>query len=91
MAQAYLPTSSDHGANGWIGRADQLYHVLRMFRCDQDAAGKFCVDGSITSFMGAGDEYVVGADAVYYVDGKPCNLVAALRVTSYGLAVTVIS
>ncbi len=42
------------------------------------------------SFMGAGEEFVVGADAVYYVAGKPRNLVAALGATSYGQGVVVI-
>ena len=75
---------------GWIGHADALYHTLRMFGCDRDATGKFCVDGGITSFMGAGEEFVVDDAAAYYVDGRPRNLVQALKATSYGQHVTVI-
>ena len=75
---------------GWIGSASELEHTLRMFNCDA-TDGKFHVDGSITSFMGAGDEFVVGSDAVYYVNGQPRNLAAALRSTSYGRGITVIS
>lgn len=40
--------------------------------------------------MGAGEEFVVGSDAVYYVAGKARNLVAALGATSYGRSVVVI-
>lgn len=75
---------------GWIGDVHQLHHVLRQFGCDTTADGKFCVGGSITSFMGAGEEFVVGGDAVYFVQGQPRNLAAALRSTSYGLGITVI-
>jgi hypothetical protein len=76
--------------NGWIGTASELYHALRMFGCDTNADGKFCVDGNITSFMGAGDEFVVGGDAVFYVSGQPRNLAGALHSTGYGRAVNVI-
>jgi hypothetical protein len=75
---------------GWIGSWNELANVLRTFHCDRDPDGKFCVAGSIASFMGAGDEFTVGEDAVYFVDGKPRNLVSALYATSYGQKVTVI-
>lgn len=75
---------------GWIGLKGQLDHVLATFHCDRDPDGKFLVGGSISSFMGAGEEFVVGADAVYFVDGKPHNLCAALGATSYGVKVLVI-
>lgn len=67
---------------GWIGLKGQLDHVLATFRCDRDPDGKFLVGGSISSFM--------GADAVYFIDGKPHNLCAALGATSYGVKVLVI-
>lgn len=75
---------------GWIGSADELAQVLRVAGCDRDEDGKFKVDGSIASFMGAGDEFVVGPDAVAYIDGKPTNICNMLGATSYGLKVTVI-
>ncbi len=75
---------------GWIGTASELEHRLRCSGCDTTPDGKFCVDGSITSFMGAGEEFVVGTDAVYYVNGEPRQLVSALAATSYGRIVTVI-
>jgi hypothetical protein len=75
---------------GWIGSATALYNALRVFGCDTDADGKFCVGGSITTFMDAGEEFVVGADAVFYVKGQPRNLAAALRDTSAGRGITVI-
>jgi hypothetical protein len=76
--------------NGWLGMASHLYQTLRSFNCDRSPDGKFHVDGPITSFMGAGEEFVVGSDAVYYVEGKARNLVAALGATSYGRQVVVI-
>jgi hypothetical protein len=76
---------------GWIGSASMLYHALATFGCDRDADGTFCVDGSIVSFMGAGDEFVVDAAAVYYVDGQPRHLAAALETTSYGCSAVVIA
>ncbi len=76
--------------NGWIGDESELTNTLRQFGCDRTADGKFCVDGNITSFMGAGEEFVVGASAVFYVNGQPRNLVAALRSTGYGRAINVI-
>ena len=68
----------------------QLEHVLRVCGCDTDAEGRFCVDGTIVSFMGAGEEFVVGPDAVYYRGGQACSLAVALRGTSYGFAAEVI-
>lgn len=76
---------------GWIGTAGELYSTLRSFKCDRTADGRFCVDGSIVSYMGMGEEMCVGPDAVYYVDGQPKNLCHALGMTSYGMGVTVIS
>lgn len=75
---------------GWIGSSNELLHVLRTFGVDRDEDGKFHVDGQIVSFMGAGEEYVVGDEAVAYIDGKPRNLCNMLGVTSYGQKVKVI-
>lgn len=75
---------------GWIGSGNELFHVLRTFGVDRDEDGKFHVDGQIVSFMGAGEEYVVGDDAVAYVEGKPKNICSMLEVTSYGQKVKVI-
>lgn len=79
-----------HDHRGWIGSALELDNTLRCNRCDTTPDGKFCVRGSITSFMGGGEEFVVGADAVYYVGGEPKHLVTALAATTYGQVVTVI-
>jgi hypothetical protein len=73
---------------GWIGSASELEHTLRCSGCDTTPDGKFCVGGSITSFMGAGEEFVVGPGAVYYVNGEPRHLVTALATTSHGFVVT---
>lgn len=75
---------------GWIGSNNELLHVLRTFGVDRDEDGKFHVDGQIVSFMGAGEEMVVGDDAVAYIEGKPRNICNMLEVTSYGKKVEVI-
>ena len=75
---------------GWIGSSNELMHVLHTFNVDRDPDGKFHVDGKIVSFMGAGDEFVVGDDAVAYIEGKPRNICNMLEVTSYGKKVVVI-
>lgn len=77
--------------NGWLGYHTQLLHTLRMFGADRDADGTFLISGSVSSFMGAGEEVCVGEDARYYVGGEPRSLVLALGGTSYGMHVTVIS
>jgi hypothetical protein len=48
------------------------------------------VGGRITSFLGAGEEFVIGDDAVYYVDGQPRSLCNAIAGTSYSCPVVVI-
>jgi hypothetical protein len=75
---------------GWIGSGNELMHVFRTFGVDHDEDGKFHVDGKIVSFMGAGDEFVVGDDAVAYIEGKPRNICSMLEVTSYGKKVVVV-
>ena len=74
--------------SGWIGDREQLLHYLATVRCDRDAQGNFCVDGSIYAGLG-GDELVVSDDAVYYCGGEPKALAAGLRGTSYGASVRV--
>ena len=69
---------------------DQLFHFLRTVGCDTDAGGRFNVDGTIVSFMGAGEEYVIGDDAVFYRQGKACSLAINLQGTSYGTKMVVI-
>lgn len=76
---------------GWIGTQQQLKNFLDVAGADRDEEGRFKVGGSITSFMGAGDEYVVGDDAYYLSGGQKCSLAGGLRTTSYGLSITVIA
>lgn len=75
---------------GWIGMKSELLHTLRTFGCDCDEEGRPKVDGQIVSFMGAEEEFVVGDNAVVYIDGKPRNICNLLEATSYGLKVKVI-
>jgi len=54
----------------------ELENFLRIMGCDMQE-GRFCVDGDIYSFLGMGQEYVIGEDAVYYVNGEPVPLAGA--------------
>lgn len=74
---------------GWIGRKSELLHCLHSFGCDTDDAGKPKVGGTIASFMGAEEEFVVGDDAVVQINGEPRNICNLLDATSYGLKVKV--
>jgi hypothetical protein len=79
--------------NGWIGIARQLTYFLSIVGADKDEDGRYLIgNGSVTSFMGVGGEnadVVVDGEAVYFVDGRQCNLAAGLRGTSYGMGVKV--
>ena len=68
----------------------QLAHFLRTVHADRDPDGRPILSGVVTSFMGAGQDYVIGDDARYYVDGQPRGLAIGLGGTSYGMKVTVI-
>jgi hypothetical protein len=81
---------SNENVQGWTGTKEELMNTLAVFGCDRDQDGNFCVDGTIVSFMGAGRDYTVGGDAVYYKNGRPLPLASALRATSYGLHVVVL-
>ena len=73
-------------SNGWIGDAKTLKGALEMAKADRDDAGKFIVSGMITSFMSAGDEFVVDSDARYMKDGKWENLCDLLRMAGGGVS-----
>jgi hypothetical protein len=67
---------------GSILNASQLYNVLSCFGADMEGE-KYIVRGNITSFMGAGDEFVIDDTAEYRSGGHWCNLLSAVKVTSY--------
>jgi len=69
---------------GWIGPSAQLLYAFQIFGADRDEEGRFKVAGSISSFLGMGEETLVGDDAVFFVGGKPSNLAGAMGTTSYG-------
>ncbi len=78
--------------DGWIGPYRQLLYYLNVVGADKDPQGRPIVSGGVSLFLGIEDEnsdIAVSGDAQYFVDGKPCNLAAGLRSTSYGLAVKV--
>jgi hypothetical protein len=68
---------------------NQLYNVLACFKADKDEKGKYIVRGNLTSFMGAGEEFVIDATAEYRRDGQWCNLLQAVRATSYYMPIEV--
>jgi len=70
---------------GWIGPQSQMLYVLQAFGADRDEEGRFKVAGNITSFLGMGDEALVGDDAMFFINGKPSSLAGALGTTSYGV------
>ena len=85
------PADNKENIMGWIGTENQLMHTLRVMGADRDEDGKFLIYGSApVSFMGMGEEYVVGDDTFYSVNGKKANLVTALSMTSYGTFVHVV-
>jgi len=75
-------------AEGSMLMASQLYQVLASFKADQEDE-KYIVRGNITSFMGAGEEFVIDSSAEYRSGGKWCNLLLAVKVTSYYKPITV--
>ena len=70
-------------AQGSFLLESQLHTVLACFKCDRDNEGKFIVRGNITSFMGAGQEFLIDETAQYYSNGNWCNLLSAVKATSY--------
>lgn len=77
--------------DGWIGPNSQMLFYLDIVCADKDAEGRYIISGAApTSFMGdLNNDVVIPGDAVYFTQGKPCNLAAGLRSTSYGMAVKV--
>lgn len=69
--------------DGAMLQAGELYNVLMAFKADKDENDKYVVRGNITSFMGAGDEFVIDSTAQYRVGDKWCNLLVAVKATSY--------
>ena len=75
---------------GWIGLVGELVSFLNFADADKNPDGSFVLTGNITSFLGMGEEFVVGADARYYWKGSPQPLAARLRETHLGLRIQVI-
>lgn len=73
----------------------EMSKVLRCFGCDRTEQGEFILHGYLRetyqSFLGHGDEWKIGDDAVCYVAGKPRNLVTALQGACCGIKVTITS
>lgn len=78
--------------NGWFGTWSQLKHVVRTFGGDRDDDGEPVIGGVMIGLGGKSDgaDVVIDDSSVYYVDGKPVNLLSAVTATSYGSKVKVI-
>ncbi len=61
-----------------------MANALKLMGGDTDKEDNLVVSGGVALFMGIGPEVAVSDDAVYYVDGKPSSIVAAMGMTSYG-------
>jgi hypothetical protein len=84
----------DNRGDGWIGREEEVLFYLDVVGADRTADGKSFIlrsqGAGVVNFMGIpGQDMVVAGDVEYFTHGKPCNLAAGLRSTSYGLAVKV--
>lgn len=75
---------------GWIGTDRELLNFLAVVKCDREG-DKFVVRGAgIVSFLGAGQEWVIGDDAEYRRGEKWYSIAGGLKGTSYGMCVTVL-
>ena len=54
---------------GWLGDWRQLKDTLDRLGVDQNDEGAYCVTG-VGSFMGAGTEYLVSAEATVRINGE---------------------
>lgn len=70
----------------WIGGIEVIRAALRDEKADRLPDGSYLLTGQVISFMGAGDEYIVGDDARYYVGGKEKSLTELLNKTSGGVS-----
>lgn len=75
---------------GWIGSRAQLESALIISNADVDLEGRFVLFGQVVSFLGMGEEFVVGEDAFYTVKGEQINLSKMLNAYSGGFAIEVI-
>jgi hypothetical protein len=70
---------------GWFGQRAQVMHALSVVGADRAPDGKgFRTSGRIYAGLDP-EEWVLGADAKYYVDGTECSLPHLMNSTSYGV------
>jgi hypothetical protein len=72
---------------GWIGEAGVIMDALAAAGADMDEEGRYLLRGSVSTFMGAGEEAVVADGTMCFVQGREVPLVTLLP---GGLMVTVI-
>lgn len=77
---------------GWIGPHATVLAALAKVDADCDENGRFLIGGAndpVVTFLGAGEQAVVKADAQYLRTGVPCALVPLLAATGEGMQVRV--
>lgn len=76
----------------WMGMSKDVEHTLNTVGADKDKDGKFLISGAPPiSFMGIGDEMVIGDEVMYMKNDQPVSLAHLMNGTSYGLrGITVI-
>jgi len=78
---------SDFNCTGWCGPLGNVKHAVRTVGGDRNEDGEVLYSG-VCTFLGLQDDRadaVVGADAMYYVDGEPVPLAPLMNSTSYGI------
>jgi len=78
----------DLTAIGWFGTAAEVLGYLSVIGADRDVDGRYVIAGEpVTAGLG-GDEVVVPAGTVYFVDAKPIPLAVNMP-ASRGLQIKV--
>lgn len=69
--------------NGTMLLNSELMNVLAVAGADKDSDGKYVVRGDLCSFLGLGDEWVIGETAQYSKAGEWRSILGIAQVTSY--------
>jgi hypothetical protein len=68
----------------------ELTQALDQLDADKNELGHFFLNGTIVSFMGIGDEFIIYKDATYLKGGESFSLLEGLAETKHGLRIQVI-
>lgn len=75
--------------NGWVGRVCAVENYLGVAGADKDPDGRFLIGGEPPVYGYGGDEIVLSDAVVYYLEGRPVPLAAAMADTSSGTGIRV--